>query len=191
MHLFNISSLYKISWIFRAFLYKPLFGKIATPSCLGKPCFLYGTKKIYIQRNVRIFPGVRMEAHGLGELHIEENVAIGQNLHITCGGKITIGSGTAITNNVTITDIIHNYEKIGVPINKQPITIKKTSIGQNCFIGSNASIQAGTTLGNHCIVGSNSVVRGNYPDHSVIAGIPAIILKKYNNKTHMWENFNH
>lgn len=187
----DISILYKISWLIRAFFYKPLFGKIATPSCLGKPSFLYGTKKIYIQKRVRIFPGIRMEVHGAGELHIKKNVVIGQNLHITCAGKMVIESGTAITNNVTITDIIHNYDKIGTPINKQPITIKKISIGENCFIGSNVSIQAGTTLGNHCIVGSNSVVRGNYPDYSVIAGAPAKILKKYNKETHEWETVNH
>jgi tetrahydrodipicolinate N-succinyltransferase len=49
----------------------------------------------------------------------------------------------------------------------QPITMRKTSIGPNCFIGAGAKILAGTTLGRKCVVGANAVVRGDFPDFSV------------------------
>lgn len=64
---------------------------------------------------------------------------------------------------------------------------KETIIGENCFIGFGASIQAGTVLGKKCIVGTNAVVHGTYPDYSVIVGVPAKSIKRYNEETGDWE----
>lgn len=69
--------------------------------------------------------------------------------------------------------------------------MKEIHIGNNCFIGARSFILPGTTIGNNCIVGAGSVVSGNVPDDSVIAGNPAVIIcrtsewaeKKYREKT--------
>ena len=55
------------------------------------------------------------------------------------------------------------------------------------FIGYGAAIQAGTILGRHCIVGTNAVVRGIYDDYSVIVGVPARVVKKYNKNNNKWD----
>ena len=68
--------------------------------------------------------------------------------------------------------------------------IKETKIGENCFIGIGAAIQAGTILGNHCVVGANSVVKGIFPDYSIIAGVPAKVIKRYNIQSGLWEKTN-
>ena len=70
---------------------------------------------------------------------------------------------------------------------EQKRIVKTTSVGKNCFIGFGACIQAGTVLGKQCIVGANSVVRGHYSDYSVIAGVPARVIKRYNAETQKWE----
>lgn len=49
----------------------------------------------------------------------------------------------------------------------------KIKIGNNVFIGSSSIILLNTTIGDNCIVGAGSVVRGNFPDNSVIVGNPA------------------
>lgn len=64
--------------------------------------------------------------------------------------------------------------------------LKETSIGEGTFIGYGAAIQAGTILGRHCVVGTNSVVRGIFPDYSVIVGSPAKIVKKYDLDRKEW-----
>lgn len=46
-------------------------------------------------------------------------------------------------------------------------------IGNNVFIGNNCTILPNTTVGNNCIIGAGSVVRGEFPDNSVIVGNPA------------------
>jgi len=52
----------------------------------------------------------------------------------------------------------------------------KITVGDNVFIGSNCTILPNTTIGNNCIVGAGSVVRGKFPDNSVIAGNPAEVI---------------
>lgn len=181
--------MYKIWWILRALVYKLFFGKIGILSYIGKPNFIYKPSKIYIEKYVRIFPGVRMEVHGVGKIWIKENTSIGQNFHITSGGNLIIEKNTTILGNVFITNIDHNYQEIDKHILKQDHIIKDTIIGENCFIGYGASIQAGTKLGKQCVVGTNAVVRGEYPDYCVIAGVPAKIIKKYNKNTKLWEKY--
>ncbi len=178
----------KILWVIRAIIYKLYFKRIGLPSYIGKPTFLYGTRRISIGKRVRIFPHVRLEVHGKqASLEIQDNVAIGQNVHITAGNNLIIGKSSTILANVFITDIDHNYTEIGKHILDQEMIIKKTEIGENCFIGIGAAIQAGTQLGKQCIVGANSVVKGIFPDYCVIVGSPARIVKKYNFETKIWE----
>ena len=54
----------------------------------------------------------------------------------------------------------------------------KIKIGNNVFIGVNCIILSHTTIGDNCIVGAGSVVRGNFPENSVIRGNPAQIVAK-------------
>lgn len=52
----------------------------------------------------------------------------------------------------------------------------KITIGNNVLIGMRSVILPGTTIGNNCIVGAGSVVRGKFPDNSVIFGNPAKVV---------------
>ena len=54
--------------------------------------------------------------------------------------------------------------------------IARVSIGRRVFVGTGAVILPGSWLGDDVIVGANSVVRGNIPASSVIAGNPARIV---------------
>ncbi|MGL5355930.1 MAG: DapH/DapD/GlmU-related protein [Cetobacterium sp.] len=177
----------KIFWIIRAIFYKAIFGKFEMIGYIGKPVFLYNTKKIFIGKKVRIYPGARLETHNGGVIKIEQNVAIGQNIHITSASNLIIGKNTTISGNVFITNIDHDYTELDKHIMDQKFIVKETVIGENCFIGYGVAIQAGTKLGKQCIVGANSVVRGEFPDYCVIVGAPAKIVKKYNFETKKWE----
>ena len=178
----------KLFWFIRLILFSPFFGKVKFPSYLGKPVSIEGIKNIFIGKRVRIYPNARLEVHGKdSKLEICDNVGIAQNVHITTGSELRIGKGTTILANVLITDIDHDYSQIDVPILEQKNIIKKTEIGEYCFIGIGAAIQACTILGKQCIVGAHSVVRGEFPDYCVIVGTPARIVKKFNFITNTWE----
>jgi len=181
----------KILWTIRALVYKPFFGMFGFPSYIGKPIILSNTRKFFIGKRVRIFPFSRMEVvDEKSSIVFEDNISIGQYFHIISKGKLVIGQNTTISANVLITNIDHEYQEIDKHILNQPLITKHTQIGENCFIGYGAVIQAGTILGKQCIVGANAVVRGHFPDYSVIVGIPAKIIKRYDPKLKLWRKTN-
>ena len=168
--------------------YRLRFQSIGSYSYIGKPVYIRNPKNIKIGSHVRIYPGARMETEGKGVIEIENNVAIGQNFHITSGQeRLVIKRDTTILGNVFITNIDHDYREIGIHVMDQNEEVTTTYIGENCFIGYGAAIQAGTVLGKQCVVGANSVVRGIFPDYSVIAGAPGRIVKRYNKANRIWE----
>lgn len=179
----------KIFAFIKSYKYKLYFNSYGSMSYIDRPLYIDKNNGFISTGNkLRIQPGLRMEITSCeGEIEIGDNVSIGQNVHITSGGKLKIGSNSTILGNVFITNIDHDYKEIGVPILDQKHFIHETFIGDNCFIGYGVAIQAGTKLGKQCIVGTNSVVRGEFPDYCVIVGVPAKVIKKYNFKTNCWE----
>lgn len=119
----------------------------------------------------------------------EDNISIAQNLHIISGGnqELRICKNTTFSANVFVTNIDHQYDEINKHILEQPLVSSKTHIGENCFIGYGAVIQAGTILGKQCIVGANAVVRGHFSPYCVIVGVPARIVKRYDEKSGIWK----
>ena len=53
-----------------------------------------------------------------------------------------------------------------------------TYIGENCVIGGRSMIMPGVRIGNHVYVGGGSVVTKNVPDHCIVAGNPARIVRQ-------------
>lgn len=177
--------------------YRFFFRDIGAGSVIRSPLLLRNSRYVTLGKRVFIRDGIRIEGvsnwngeNYFPELIIEDNVSIEQNCHIIFANKMIIGANTTISFGVMITDIDHEYREIGVHILKQPLITRTTIIGENCFIGSGAKIQAGTILGKHCVIGANAVVRGEFPDYCVIVGAPAKIVKRYNVKSCKWVKTN-
>lgn len=168
----------KLIWFLRYILYKTLFQKSFTGviGYIGRPIYISGIKKVRIGSRFRIYPHCRIEVFKSGNLLIGKNVSIGQNLHLTCAKKIEIKDNTVVTCNVTITDITHEFTHLKIPRHKQKITASSTVIGENCFLGANVVINAGSKIGDNCTIGANSFVCGSFPSNSIIAGTPAKII---------------
>lgn len=183
--------IFKIFWILRGLIYKPFFGKFGFPSYIGKPVYIGNFKRIFIGKKVRILPGARIEVvDKKSSIVFEDNISVGQNFHITSAGNLIIGKNTTFAENIMVTNIDHDYQEIDKHILDQKHIVKETKIGENCFVGYGAVIQSGTILGKQCIVGANAVVRGIFPDYSVIVGIPAKIVKRYDEKSKTWKRTN-
>jgi len=176
--------------------YKLQFKNIGKGSVIKNPLFMT-PEFISLGNNVVIWEGARIEGISsyaetsfAPHIVIEDGVSFQQRCHITAAGTLIIGKNSLISFDVSIQDTDHGYQALGVPVVNQPLIFKKTLIGENCFIGSGVKIQAGSILGKHCVVGTNAVVRGDFPDYSVIVGIPAKIVKQYNATTKKWEKTN-
>jgi len=52
------------------------------------------------------------------------------------------------------------------------------TIGSDVWIGSGAKVLSGVTIGNGSVIGAGSVVVNDVPPYSVVAGVPAKLIKK-------------
>jgi acetyltransferase-like isoleucine patch superfamily enzyme len=89
---------------------------------------------------------------------------------------ITIGNNVTLTQGVTF----HTHDGgVGLLRHKYPgiEIIKRITIGNNVFIGSNATIMPGVTIGNNVIIAASSVITKDVPDNVVIGGVPAKVIK--------------
>jgi len=71
------------------------------------------------------------------------------------------------------------YADPATPIGRQWPANDPVEIGPGSWLGSGAVILPGTRLGRNTVVGAGSVVRGAFPDHVVLAGIPARVVRRY------------
>ncbi len=90
--------------------------------------------------------------------------------------SVTIGSNTLFAPNVQIYTathpLDHRLRREGVEM-AEPV-----AIGDDCWIGGGAVICPGVTIGNRCVVAAGAVVAADVPDDSLVAGIPARVIKK-------------
>lgn len=60
-------------------------------------------------------------------------------------------------------------------------------IGDNCYISPGVKIVKPVHIGNNVVIGANAVVNKDIPDNTMVAGIPAKPIKRYNEATSHWE----
>mgnify|MGYP000933661130 FL=1 len=53
-----------------------------------------------------------------------------------------------------------------------------TQLGDDCYVGPGAKLIGGIILGDGCVVGANAVVTKSFPAGSVLAGVPARVIRK-------------
>ncbi len=168
------------------------FGKVGKGTYCIKPIRIINGKDVSIGNNVSILHFLRLEVHRVDFINqapivrIGDNTNIEQNVHITAGSRVIIGEECSILDGAVITDINHPYDDVNVPASRQKIQCMPVEIGNQCFVGAHAMIMPGVKLGNHVIVGANSVVTKSFPGNCVIAGVPAKIIRRYDDKTQSW-----
>ncbi len=109
---------------------------------------------------------------------IGDQARIGGHSMITAIEEVEIGEGCLLSEQVFISDHVHETAPGPIPPTRQPLQKRgPVRIGRHCFIGIRACILGGVTLGDYCVVGANSVVTRSFPAGSVVAGAPAKLLK--------------
>ena len=121
-----------------------------------------------------------------GNLQIGEGSQLGANNYITCQGGVEIGAHVMSASNLSIISSEHQYQDVDLPIMDQGSKHAPIKIGDDSWIGINVTILSGTTIGKHCVIGANSLVRGDFPDYSVIVGNPARVVKRYDEEKRQW-----
>jgi hypothetical protein len=87
-----------------------------------------------------------------------------------------MGDGVRIGAHTSILGFNHSMAT-DRPIHQQGTWSKGITLGDDVWIGSNATILDGVTVGDHVIIGAGSVVTKDVPDWAVVAGNPARVLR--------------
>lgn len=112
-------------------------------------------------------------------LTLGDGVVLGRGSHVIADTTVTIGSDTYCGPYVYITSTNHSYDDPGTPIGKQWPRVEPVAIGPGCWLGTGAVILPGARLGRNVVVAAGSVVRGEVPDHAVVAGAPARVVRRW------------
>lgn len=137
-----------------------------------------------MRRYPRIDPSVKLgpEVRLIGP---PSAIAIGEGSYINDAmivadddARVIIGRRCAIGYRVSIKAVTHD-KNVPCPDSQGQVRTQGSdiAIGDDCWIGDNVFIREGVTLGNNVVVGANAVVTRSMPDHVVVGGVPATVLR--------------
>jgi acetyltransferase-like isoleucine patch superfamily enzyme len=79
--------------------------------------------------------------------------------------------------NVYIFSENHGHERTDIPMIEQPTARKGVKIEDDVWIGTRATILDGITIGKGSIIAAGSIVNKDVPPYSIVAGVPAKVIK--------------
>ena len=146
---------------------------------------------VSLGNNVRIFDFVNLYGCTIGDdskigtfVEIQKNATIGKNCKISshtfiCEG-VHIEDNVFVGHNVTFINdkVPRSVNEDGSMQSEKDWQVIETYVKKGSSIGSSATIMCGVTIGERAIVGAGAVVTKDVPPNSIVAGVPAKIIKK-------------
>ncbi len=163
---------------------------------VGLGARVIGGAYIRIGENFHAGEGLNLQAwdqyageHFSPLLTIGDNVMLTDYIQISCAHRVSIGNNVLAGQNVYISDNGHgdtNMDTLQQPPLERKLQIKgPVVIGDNVWIGRNATILSGVTVGEGAVIAANSVVNKDVPPYTIVGGVPARIIKSADNKDNL------
>ena len=146
---------------------------------------------VKLGKDVKIFDFVNLYGCSIDDnskigtfVEIQKNASVGKNCKISshtfiCEG-VHIEDNVFVGHNVTFINDKHP-RSINVDGNMQTEAdwkVEETFIKKGASIGSSATILCGVTVGENSIVGAGAVVTKDVPPNTIVAGVPAKVIKE-------------
>ncbi len=132
---------------------------------------------------------------------IGEKCSLGQNVnisnHVVIGNEVKIQNNVSLYEGVEIEDgvflgpscVFTNDLTPRARFPKGHENYKKTLVREGASIGANATIVCGHTVGKYAMVAAGAVVTKDVPDYALMAGVPARVIGKVDEKGNIVEKF--
>lgn len=137
-----------------------------------------GGGNITLGDDVSILGDATLAAIG-GVLQIGDRVAMNRHVHIDASqaGRIQVGSCVLIGPNVVLRASDHSHERTDIPIRDQGHTGGWIHVEEGVWLAANVVVTRNVRVGAHSIVAAGAVVVEDVPPFSVVAGVPARVLR--------------
>lgn len=123
-----------------------------------------------------------------GKIIVGERVALANAILNVSSGTITFGHRTILSHGVMLITGRHEFidgRRASFPKERDdgswgggaievPDAGFDITIGEGVWVGAGAIILGGVEVGSHSIVAAGAVVTKSFPEHSILAGIPAL-----------------
>lgn len=146
----------------------------------------------YIDEDVEIGEGTKIWhfCHIQKGARIGKNCVLGQNVNIS--NNVKIGDNVKIQNNVSVYEGVELEDGVfcgpscvftndlmpRAEFPKGSARYVKTLVKHGASIGANATIVCGNTIGEYAMVAAGAVVTKNVPDHTLVVGVPARVIRE-------------
>ncbi len=141
----------------------------------GKPMFR-NNGQAYFGDQVRVWSNINRAKILIGKkgiLRVGKNSRI-NGCHIAVQNQVTIGNNVRIAPYVLILD--SDFHKVDDHFSEEG-TNSPIIIHDNVWIASNSTILKGVEIGEGSVVAAGSVVTKNVPPYTVVAGVPAKVIR--------------
>lgn len=189
--------------LLRKMLYKPLFKRVGRNVIFGRNLVLRHPHKISLGDNAIIDDDCLLDAKGEhnegitigdgftlgrfsslvcknGDIRIGAHVNIGSSVKIIIGGAgaIEIGNSIDIGSSCHFSSGSYDYSQIDVLPSSQRQATRGIVVKDMAWIGAGTILLDGIEIGEQSIVGAGSVVNRSVPARTVVAGVPAKVIKE-------------
>ena len=142
----------------------------------------FGSGKLKVGENFKLgkFSTIALPGSYLSKgcsVTIGDNVGIGDFSYIGGEGPVEIGSDTISGQYLSIHPQNHTVDGSELFRNGKP-TSDGIIVGNNVWLGAKVTLLDGCRIGSNSIVAAGSVVTGKFPENSLIAGVPAKLVRQ-------------
>jgi acetyltransferase-like isoleucine patch superfamily enzyme len=111
-------------------------------------------------------------------IRIGRDALISEYTVIRGQGGVTIGDRVYTSPMTQIVAVNHEFDDPDRPFIEQGITAEGIEIEDDVWIGTSAVITDGVRIGRGAVVAAGAVVTANVPAHTVVAGVPARVVRE-------------
>lgn len=111
-------------------------------------------------------------------LRIGAGVRVARDVTMDARGGLVLDDHALVGFESVLLTYTHNADRIGVPIQDQGFWSAPVTIGPRAWLGMRVMVLPGVTVGEDAIVASGAVVTRDVPPRTVVAGVPAEVLRE-------------